>query len=149
MHAEQDTAATASRRRFLRLSGGGLLLIPALNLAGCSQESAPEPAAPAGTAAPAAAEPAAAAPMPSEAPAAPALVKLDENDSTAVTLGYKHAAADVNADRYARYEPGQKCANCNLFQPDSSPEAGWGACSIFPGKLVNAEGWCNVYVAKA
>ena len=151
MHSDAHDGHSASRRHFLRVSGTTLLLIPVVNLAGCSESTPETPSAPAGTSsapAPSTSTPTPAAPA-QAAPAPAALVKLDENDSTAVTLGYKHSAADVNADRYARYEAGQTCSNCSLFLPGDSPEPGWGACSIFPGKLVNAGGWCNVYVAKA
>lgn len=159
-----------SRRRFLRTSGTALALIPLVNVAGCSDggdeaasPSAPE--APAGSDMPSAAEarsaaeasapaePAASdASTPQEAPAAapPAadLVRLEESDGTAQALGYRHDASQVDSSRYGRYQAGQKCSKCSLYQADSG-EAGWGACSIFPGKLVNAEGWCSAYVPAA
>ena len=42
-----------------------------------------------------------------------------------------------------RFEAGQACKNCALYS--DTDDAQWGGCSIFPGKLVNADGWCNVY----
>lgn len=159
-----------SRRRFLRTSGTALALIPLVNVAGCSDGGSAEssggaPAAPAGGDMPSAAEartaaeasagaePAAPdAPAPQETPAAapPAaeLVRLDESDGTAQALGYRHDAAQVDASRYGRYQAGQKCSNCSLYQAESG-DPGWGACSIFPGKLVNGEGWCSAYVPAA
>ena len=154
-----------SRRRFLRTSGAALALIPLVNVAGCSDGGggeAPEaaPAAPAGSDMPAAAEataseaPSQAAPAAAEAAAgdsgAPAaqLVRLEESDGTAQALGYRHDASTVDASRYGRYQAGQMCGNCSLYQADSG-ESGWGACSIFPGKLVNGEGWCSAYVPSA
>ena len=72
-----------------------------------------------------------------------------EDDPAAVALGYRHSAADVDVEKYPRKagEAGamQKCSNCVLYQGGES----WGGCSIFPGKLVNAEGWCNAWAPKA
>ena len=152
-----------SRRRFLRTSGTALALIPLVNVAGCSdgggggESSEAAPSAPPASDMPAAAEApsAAEAPAPAEpqeAPSAPEaaaeLVRLEESDGTAQALGYRHDASTVDASTYGRYQAGQMCSNCGLFQADAG-EAGWGACSIFPGKLVNGEGWCSAYVPAA
>lgn len=155
---------TSSRRRFLKLGGGGLALIPLVNLVGCSDDSTPQaapekpaaetskpaggaqssmPAEPAATEAPAS-EPSMAA---GTQPAAE-LTRLEESEPTAVALGYKHDATQVDTSKFPRYQAGQHCAVCTLFQPDASGDPGWGACSIFPGKLVNANGWCSAFVAK-
>lgn len=61
---------------------------------------------------------------------------LDEADPTAKALQYVHESA----------KEGQTCLNCNLYTGDR--QAAWGACTIFPGKLVNASGWCMSWVAK-
>lgn len=161
---------TPSRRRFLKTSGTMVAMIPLVNLVGCSEEApapaertqeAAEPAAAAtdGAAARAAeatpdqtATPAQAAPAPSAEPqAAPAQTwaKLEESDPQAQALGYKHDAGAVDGAAYARYQAGQLCENCGLYQAGQGSEAGWGGCSIFPGKLVNAKGWCNAYVPSA
>lgn len=71
---------------------------------------------------------------------------LEEDDPTAMALGYKHDAAEVDPAKYPKYQEGQICGNCNLIQSDSGQ---WRPCSIFPGKLVNTDGWCNAYVPKA
>ncbi|MGH7262243.1 MAG: high-potential iron-sulfur protein, partial [Nitrospiraceae bacterium] len=42
---------------------------------------------------------------------------------------------------------GQDCASCQLFQ--GKPGDAWGPCPIFPGKNVNAKGWCSAYIKKA
>lgn len=65
--------------------------------------------------------------------------KLAEDDPTAVALNYVHNAADKNDMR----SEGANCANCALYQSNDSE---WGACSVFPGKLVNANGWCSAWV---
>ncbi|WIH28234.1 high-potential iron-sulfur protein [Photobacterium damselae] len=41
---------------------------------------------------------------------------------------------------------GQICANCALIQGKDGDE--WRPCAIFPGKLVNANGWCSAYAPK-
>ena len=73
--------------------------------------------------------------------------KLDEADATAVALGYKHKAADVDPAQFPKYADGQKCSNCVLIQGADGEE--WRPCPIFPGKAVAAEGWCNSWTPKA
>jgi hypothetical protein len=159
----RDNEFSISRRKTLRLAGGGLLLIPVVNVLGCSDSSNGQPApaaAPAAepepSAAPASApEPApmpetteAAAPEPAaDAPDA-AMEPVDEADSSAQALGYRHDATTVDSAKYAKYEGGQQCGNCVLFMADASPDAAWGGCSIFPGRLVSSSGWCIVYQPK-
>ncbi len=76
--------------------------------------------------------------------------KVAEDDPTAVALGYKHDATTVDTSVYpARAgEDGAKkvCKSCQLYM---GGEEAWGACPIFAGKLVSANGWCNSWVAKA
>ncbi|MBT8100786.1 MAG: high-potential iron-sulfur protein, partial [Gammaproteobacteria bacterium] len=40
----------------------------------------------------------------------------------------------------------QTCANCALIQGNDGDE--WRPCQIFPGKVVNANGWCSVWAPK-
>jgi len=74
--------------------------------------------------------------------------KLDESNPTAAALGYRHDADDVDTDRFAKRatEEGktQFCDNCLHYK--TSDEEGWGPCAIFPGFVVAAKGWCNVWV---
>ncbi len=76
--------------------------------------------------------------------------KLDENNPAAMGLGYKHDATKVDTSKYPNRagEAGatQFCRNCNLYLEDE--KAAWGGCRIFPGKLVNANGWCTAWVLK-
>jgi len=148
-----------SRRRFLKLGGAGIALIPLVNLVGCSPEEpvrdpVEEPVAPPP---PTPREPPPAAPASREAPGE--YVILDESAPDAQALAYTHDAGEVDADAQPRYEPGQVCANCSLYQPRVTGEvraeagddpaqqmAGWGGCTIFPGRLVNAAGWCSAWV---
>ena len=74
--------------------------------------------------------------------------RLTEDDPMAQALKYVHDAADVDTSDplAARYEQGQTCVNCAQIQGEEGAE--WRPCAIFPGKLVNANGWCSVWAAK-
>ena len=71
---------------------------------------------------------------------------LGEGEPQAVALGYKANAANVDKAKFAKYQDGQNCANCQLY---TAKDANAGACSVFPGKLVAGAGWCNLWVKKA
>lgn len=76
------------------------------------------------------------------------LPKLDPSDPTAVALIYVEDVADVDTSNpmAQNFEPSQNCANCIQIQGEDG--ADWRPCAIFPGKLVAANGWCSVWVAK-
>ncbi len=76
------------------------------------------------------------------------LPRLDESDPAAKALLYVHDVAQLDKSNpmAARYQAGQSCANCAQIQGDAAAE--WRPCGIFPGKLVNAKGWCSVWAAK-
>ncbi len=143
----EDRKTNQDRRRFLKIAGGGAVMVPIIGLAGCSGGSdAPAPAAkPMTDAAPAKKAVEAAAPA-----AAPAksveMPKLSADDPQAKSLSYVEDATTINSARQPRFQAGQACSNCALFQKKDDPD--WGGCSIFPGKLVNAAGWCSVYAPK-
>ncbi len=145
-----DNSKTTERRRFLKTAGSAALIVPLAGIAGCSggDESAPprEPAAstPASEPDP---EPAAAAPEPAAETAATDPLRLNVADPQAKTLGYVHDAATVDTASQPRYEAGQACHNCALYQGTAEDE--WANCSIFPGRQVKATGWCSVYAPKA
>ena len=73
------------------------------------------------------------------------LMRLDEDSGPAQALGYKHDAANVDAEKYPQSQGDNKiCASCQLYQAVTND--GWGACPIFAGKLVAANGWCSAWV---
>lgn len=76
---------------------------------------------------------------------AQAQARLEENDPLAVSLGYKHDAAKVDAKKFPAFQAGRNCLNCQLYQGKDA----WGACGAVGGKLVNAKGWCVAWVKKA
>ena len=67
--------------------------------------------------------------------AAANIPELDPNDATAQALGYTHAAPN----------PSKSCSDCQLYKGSST--AKWGRCAVFPGKRVNAKGWCASWSA--
>ena len=69
------------------------------------------------------------------------LPQLDEKDPTAQALGYQHDAIKVDKKKFAQYQAGQTCSNCQLFQ--GKPADAWAPCQIFAGKQVNGKGWCS------
>ena len=81
-----------------------------------------------------------------EAAAQTAPPHLDEKDSLAVAMGYVHDAKKVDANKVPQFKPGSTCANCLQLTGKEGDE--WRPCNIFPGKVVNANGWCKVWVAK-
>jgi len=155
--------SSTSRRSFLKLTGGTLALIPLVNLHGCGDEQPDRMAEPPPTTdeeapAPQTRQQPQQAPTqePQQAPAQQTppggqaqggeLERLEESNPQAQALGYKHSAEDVDQSAYQRYQPGQLCSNCNLFVAEQGDEQ-WGGCQLFPGKLVNADGWCSGWVA--
>lgn len=73
--------------------------------------------------------------------------RLDEKDSAAVALGYKHDATKVDAKKYPQWAAGHICGNCQLYQ--AKPTDAWGPCGAVGGKQVNAKGWCLAWAKKA
>jgi hypothetical protein len=81
-----------------------------------------------------------------EAAAQASTPHLDEKDSLAVAMGYVHDAKKVDPNKVPQYKAGSFCHNCLQLTGKEGDE--WRPCNIFPGKLVNANGWCKVWVAK-
>jgi hypothetical protein len=81
-----------------------------------------------------------------EAAAAESAPRLDEADPLAKAMNYVHDAKKVDAAKNPQYKPGAHCANCMQLMGKEGDE--WRPCNIFQGKLVNANGWCKVWVIK-
>lgn len=73
--------------------------------------------------------------------------KLEEKDGLAVPFGYREDATKVDKAKFSKYQAGQVCSNCALFQGKASDATG--GCAIFPGKAVSAKGWCNAWAKKS
>lgn len=71
------------------------------------------------------------------------LPKLEESDPQAQALKYLHDA--TMADAGVRGGEDRICETCRFYSGSEGAE--WGPCSLFPGKAVNAKGWCAGWVA--
>ncbi|GAB0150049.1 MULTISPECIES: high-potential iron-sulfur protein [Marichromatium] len=76
---------------------------------------------------------------------------VTESDPTAVALKYHRDAAQ--SERVAAARPGlppeeQHCENCQFMLPDQGADE-WRGCSLFPGKLINLNGWCASWTLRA
>lgn len=69
-----------------------------------------------------------------------AQARVDEDSETAVSLGYKHDTAQVDAKKYPQHKPEQKCLNCSFWQ--GAQTDAWAGCSMFGRKQIAAGGWC-------
>jgi hypothetical protein len=74
------------------------------------------------------------------------LPHLAVSDPTAAALNYTEDASKVDKAKAPTYVAGTGCANCNFFHGAAT---GYGPCDLFPGKAVNAKGWCAGYAKKA
>jgi High potential iron-sulfur protein len=75
------------------------------------------------------------------------LPHLTEDDPVAKSMKYTHDSSTVDPASRANPAPNQHCASCALVQGEDGQE--WRPCQIFPGKAVNANGWCSVWAPKA
>lgn len=73
------------------------------------------------------------------------LPHLDVKDSAAVALGYVENATQVDAKKFPTYVKGSRCDTCLLLQGTSGA---YRPCTLFPGKLVSASGWCSGWTAE-
>jgi high potential iron-sulfur protein len=75
------------------------------------------------------------------------LPHLSEDDTMAKALHYVNDAAKGNrADKGGTPAGQQYCHNCRFVQADAGD---WRPCQLFPGKAVNANGWCMSWTAKS
>jgi len=74
------------------------------------------------------------------------LPQLAEDDPLAMAMKYVHDSSTVDPSTRANPAAEQNCANCALVQGNDGDV--WRPCQIFPGKAVNADGWCSVWAPK-
>jgi hypothetical protein len=78
---------------------------------------------------------------------AAALPHLAEDDPTAKALKYhQDATAAPRVDKGGVPAKDQFCHNCRFVQTNSGD---WRPCQIFPGKAVNANGWCSSWMQRS
>ncbi|MDH3374101.1 MAG: high-potential iron-sulfur protein [Gammaproteobacteria bacterium] len=75
------------------------------------------------------------------------LPQVTEDDPMAAAMKYTHDASTVDPGSRSKPDAEQNCANCALVQGNDGDT--WRPCQIFPGKTVNANGWCTVWAPKA
>lgn len=66
--------------------------------------------------------------------------KLSLDNAQAKALEYVHDAGEASDN--PAFKEGSNCANCIQW---TGGDAEWGDCRIFPGKLVNRNGWCTAW----
>jgi hypothetical protein len=72
---------------------------------------------------------------------------VDPNEPQAKSLGYVTDASKVDPKANPNFKPGQNCANC-LQVPKGKEGGAQVPCNIFAGRLVEAKGWCKVWVKR-
>jgi hypothetical protein len=70
---------------------------------------------------------------------------LAENEPAARAIGYFAKAKMVDVKAYPSYRRGQSCAMCALIAFGTARQR---PCSLVPGRLVEASGWCKAWVLK-
>lgn len=70
------------------------------------------------------------------------LPAVTEADPTAKALGY---VEDGTKSTSPKHKAGDDCTNCQFY---SGGATGRGPCQLFPGKSVNAKGWCVSHMPK-
>lgn len=81
-----------------------------------------------------------------EAAAQQSLPHIEESEPLAISMGYVHDASKLDPNKVPQYKPGSRCDNCVHLVGKEGDE--WRPCNLFPGKLVNAKGWCKVWNLK-
>jgi High potential iron-sulfur protein len=82
----------------------------------------------------------------------PARVRANEpphlgvKDPAAVALGYVENVSQIDLQKNPSYEKGSTCENCSQLQ--GAAGAPFRPCSLFPGKVVSAGGWCSGWAAE-
>jgi len=74
------------------------------------------------------------------------LPHLSEEDPMAKSMKYTHDASSVDPATRSNPAEVQTCANCALAQVNDGES--WIPCQIFPGKVVNSNGWCSVWAPR-
>jgi hypothetical protein len=75
------------------------------------------------------------------------LPPLTEDDPMAKAMKYTNDASTVDPSTRNNPAADQNCSNCALVQGEDGEAMR--PCQIFPGKAVNANGWCSVWAPKA
>jgi hypothetical protein len=77
--------------------------------------------------------------------AAESRAPLSEDEPDAKALAYYADAARVDVRLYPSYRRGQSCTTCAQIEFGTGRQR---PCKIIPGRLVNAGGWCKVWIRR-
>ena len=72
---------------------------------------------------------------------------LTSSDPQAAALGYVPDTTKADQKKYPKHAADQHCGNCALHTAIAGSNKGH--CSLFPGKLVENNGWCSAWAKKA
>ena len=67
---------------------------------------------------------------------------LGEDEPAAVAIAYIANARNVDAKKFPAYRRGQSCVTCAFIEFGTGLQRG---CTLVPGRLVMAPGWCKVW----
>ena len=85
--------------------------------------------------------------MPDAFAAAETLPHLSEDDPMAKALKYHNDASTApRTEKNGVAAQDQFCHNCRFVKSDTGE---WRPCQIFPGKAVNANGWCSSWMPRS
>ncbi len=71
---------------------------------------------------------------------------VDPKDPQAAALGYTPDASKVDKAKYPKFEAGQACSACALYQGKAGDASG--PCPLYAGKAVLAKAWCSAWVKR-
>jgi hypothetical protein len=80
---------------------------------------------------------------------AAAMPHVGAGDPTAVALAYVENVQGLDPKKTPNYKPGATCGNCLQSKGKGNDGDAWIGCTLFPGKVVSAQGWCKAYVARS
>ena len=74
------------------------------------------------------------------------LPHLTDANPAAASLDYTEDTSTVDARKFPKHTPEQRCANCKFFQATAGNH--YAPCRLYPGNAVNENGWCAGYAAR-
>jgi hypothetical protein len=74
------------------------------------------------------------------------LPHLTDSNPAAASLGYTEDSSTVDARKFPKHTPEQRCANCKFFQATAGTH--YAPCGLYPGSAVNENGWCAGFAAR-
>lgn len=77
-----------------------------------------------------------------------ALPHLTDSNPAAASLEYTEDTNRVDARKFPKHTPDQRCANCKYFDIAAIAGGPYAPCRLYPGNAVNMNGWCAGYASK-